>query len=365
MIGDLHGAAKALKKDFGHLDRPAGALAVIGVPPAGSSISMDVAAKGVTEKLLRRLAASRSEWSDEDLTAALAGAIADVAAGDGGIRPNVAIALVVGGRLVAAAAPGAHIGVCTHSAGGGDDPQSVVVCSPGVDEETATICRSLGEDDAETLTVSLAVGAGFSNFTASAPHLLHGRPRAASITHLRWMRQEGASGPLGVACARLALQSGVASELASASSGSSGGPPAAKRQKTEEVTKIRVRQILLRHAAGAKPAMDPVRNKKVTRALEEAEEQMLGLLVELAASDSGFPGVCKGRSECQSSLKGGQLSGDMGWLDRSTADKKGENKALKLQLPGNVLKGAFELGVGELGDILTSEHGVHLVQRTA
>jgi len=356
--------AKALKKDFGHLDRPAGALAIVGAPRDPQGVTLESAARAVPEKLLRRLAAYRSEWTDEELCAALAGSIADVAGGDPGLRPNAAIALVVGDRIVAAAAPGTHIGVCMHSNAAGDDPQGVVVCSPDGDDETATVCRRLGEDDADTLTVSLAVGAGFSNFTASAPHLVNGRPRAASITHLRWMRKEGCNGPLGVGCARLALQLG--------GSCSSGSAPAAKRQKTEEVTKIRVRQILLRHAGMAKP-IDPVRNKKVTRTLEEAEEQMLQLLVEFSANNcANFPAVCKAKSECHSSLKGGALAGDMGWLDRAppsggsgSGSSAQKASAMKLTLPPHVLKGAFELQVGELGDIMTSEQGVHLVQRTA
>jgi len=44
---------------------------------------------------------------------------------------------------------------------------------------------------------------------------------------------------------------------------------------------------------------------------------------------------------------------------------KHKEKALRVHVPANVLRAAFELGVGELGDILTSEIGVHLIQRTA
>merc|ERR1712151_88167 len=112
---------------------------------------------------------------------------------------------------------------------------------------------------------------------------------------------------------------------------------------------------------------DPVRGKRVVRSQQEAEERMLEVLIELRKNNlAGFPSACKALSECQSSLKGGEFAGDLGWLDRKSDDKQEQkNKALRVQLPSNVLRGAFELGVGELGDIWTSEQGVHLVQRTA
>ena len=117
---------------------------------------------------------------------------------------------------------------------------------------------------------------------------------------------------------------------------------------------VRLRQILLRVAAAGPPVTDPVRRKQVQlvlsklcaadalevkRSQEQAEAEMLDILQSLEAdSMKSFQRlrlryfcpaffcdevsifrlrkVCRERSECQSALKGGELAGDMGWLDR-------------------------------------------------
>lgn len=99
---------------------------------------------------------------------------------------------------------------------------------------------------------------------------------------------------------------------------------------------------------------------------------MLGVLSELTANGcTGFSGACKAISECQSSLKGGELAGDLGWLDQAkgeTKEPKGKavvGAAVKPQVPTPVLRAAFELEVGELSDLIASDIGVHLLLRTA
>lgn len=397
IISDIHAAAKALKMDFGHLDHPAGALAVIGAASAGSTATPDAVARALPEKLLRRLATFRGEWSDEMLSAAVQDTLVEVAASFGGTQLNAAVALVVGRRAVAvAAAPSTQVFAATRR-GDEEAVSSTASATPALGQSCASLQRSLGEDPAEALLFALAAGAPGMQapgaFEALSPHLSQGRPRAATIAQLRALRRQAADGPAVVAAARLAhrgeLLSGsslaevvpasasaagaAAGGTAAPSGGSAAAAPAAKRLKTEEPSgkQVRVRQVLLRHTscAATVPSKDPVRGRPVRRSLEEAEEQMLSVLDDLLADKgAGFPAVCKAVSECQSALKGGDFAGDLGWLDRRSSDNKqqgSKDKALRVQLPSSVLKAAFELSVGELSDILASDQGVHLLQRTA
>jgi len=380
VISDLHRAAKALKVDLGHLDRPAGALAIIGAAVGGgvaSTAPPDAAARLLPEKLLRRLAAFRSEWPDQMLCGAVAGALEDVSAGLGGSQSIASLALLVGYRVAVGATPGARARICNAArpavAGVGVVPGPTcratpsATIAPSAGESMATGCRKLGEDAlAEALLVTLTVGEGDTDGAdgqaAMVTHLLQGRPRAASLALLKIARRKG---PLTIACARLGPPCTKGSASSEATSSSATVPPA-KRQKTDEAMgKVRLRQILLRHAPARRP--DPVRRRPVARTVEEAEAQMLDVLDGLVADGcASFPSVCKAISECQSSLKGGEMAGDLGWLDRKASDAQQDSrKALKVDLPANVLKVAFELAVGELGDVVTSDIGVHLIQRTA
>ena len=58
------------------------------------SIPVDVSARLLHEKLIRRLGSARGEWSPNELLGAVTGAVADVAAG--GRFPVVSTVLVVG-----------------------------------------------------------------------------------------------------------------------------------------------------------------------------------------------------------------------------------------------------------------------------
>lgn len=370
IISDLHGAAKALKMDFAHLDRPAGALAVVGLDTAGgaaNSASLDIAARALPEKLLRRLAAFRGEWSDDMLGGAIASAFADVAVG-----LSAAVALVAGQRIVAAATPGTRFSIATQPVAGSAEcmPGAAIAPSPG--QPTATRCRKLADNATEAILVCLTVGevgANGENVATTASYLSQGRPRAASIALLKSARANGAHGPLAVASARLSLRHDLptsqSDSIATSSSTAIATPPAKRHKSEEKSGKIRLRQILLRHSSAPRP-VDPVRGKPVKRSLEEAEDQILGVLDGLVADGcASFPSTCKAISECQSALKGGEFAGDLGWLDRSADVQKQAGKAVRVQVPTNVLKVAFELAVGELGDIVTSDLGVHLIQRTA
>lgn len=396
-IMDLHRAAQALKTDINHLDRPTSMLGVFG---GTSTDKVEVAARSYHEKLLRRLGAYRSLWSDDALCAAVQGALDDVGACE---ACPAAVALVTGRRIAAAASPGARFCIVALPADGGPlrelDEAMVHLqkaffptagCVPaGVSTFRATepapppappaltsvaSCRTAAEGSTEALCIALTVGqtclADDETVAATSTHLLKGRPRAASIALLRTARCRGAVGPLAGACARFTAAVPVEAEA-----------PPTKRPKititsgaTNVATcnakgeQVRVRHILLRYAVATK-VIDPVRRKQVRRSLEEAEAEMLEVLAGLEVEGTTcFPRICREVSECQSALKGGELAGDLGWLDRTNGTNIQQDRTksvVRPQVPMGVLKAAFELGVGEVHDLVTSDLGVHLLQRTA
>jgi len=215
-----------------------------------------------------------------------------------------------------------------------------------------------------------------------------GQPKAASLLVAADAAargaEQGAAGIARFACCVVAVFTVSPDGSSCGSKGANSGTaePPAKRPRAVAAAdkaadkageKVRARHILLKHAE-LKIKIDPkahLRQKgPVTRPLAQAERELLRLKQLLAKDSSQFPTLARKHSECQSALKGGEFSGDLGWLDRKSEKKsdekqQGQARNLKPQLPSNILKVAFELNIGELGDILTSEQGVHLVQRTA
>lgn len=77
-----------------------------------------------------------------------------------------------------------------------------------------------------------------------------------------------------------------------------------------------------------------------------------------------FSHSCRALSECSSSLKGGDLAGDVGWLVKPV-ERPGERLSKQAASRNAVVRAAFELEVGEISDILVSEDGAHILQRIA
>jgi len=174
------------------------------------------------------------------------------------------------------------------------------------------------------------------------------RPRAACLSVLEEARKGGAQAPLVAAAVRFSWSARGDSD-----------EPAPKRARNEAtgLKKVRCRHIMLRHVGSQAPVGE--RNKvKATRTVGEAEIELLGMLPQLAAGgSSAFTTRCKANSECDTALRGGDLAGDLGWLDRDPAKNR--------KIPAAVVKAAFTLAVGQLSDIVSSERGVHLLLRTA
>jgi len=109
----------------------------------------------------------------------------------------------------------------------------------------------------------------------------------------------------------------------------------------------------------------------VQRSPEEAEGHLLKVLEGLLESKDNLPksftAACRATSECPSSLQGGELSGDLGWLDKDKGvdSQRANGKMVRAAVPAPVLRAAFELEVGEMSDLVSSEVGIHLLLRSA
>jgi len=80
--------------------------------------------------------------------------------------------------------------------------------------------------------------------------------------------------------------------------------------------------------------------------------------------DVAFTKRCRAVSECSSSLKGGDLAGDMGWLklpETKPGHKIPKDVAAKIAF----VRTALNLDIGEVSDIVISDDGVHLLKRSA
>lgn len=348
VIMDLHKAAEAFKLDLGHLDRPAAMLAVYG--SVVGAVPAELAARALHEKLLKRLGAFRSRWSDEALQAAVVEAFVECS--DPGAEKCVAaaVALLLGSKLIAAAAHGA---VCAVAAPDGEVTQSV--CGEGTTVRGA--CMDLAGSGALCVLL-LTEAIRDSARTAAVAQAARGRPRASAVSLLQDPPAETAPSPRAAACARLTWSAPDADPTPAG--------PASKRHKAEPSSEARVRcrQILLKYVGCCKPT-DSVRRRPVRRTLAQAETALLGVLRELdEGGDAAFAKQCRAVSECSSSLKGGDLVGDVGWLTRPV-EKVGERPSKEVASRHAVIRAAFDLEVGELSDILVSDDGVHVLQRRA
>ncbi|CAE7279470.1 ark1 [Symbiodinium necroappetens] len=367
VIPDLHRVASALKTELSHVDRPAAMLGVFG--------GGEMTARAFPEKLVKRLGASRSCWSEEDLRRAVQKVVQEAGGGP------ASVVVIMGCRATAVTTDGASFRVTVRPLQGslGLLPAPTLMASSATSSNT-----SLSLKDGHCLFAACSVGGGSKPgllteeaFESSlASQLAKGWARTGSITLLQSARQSGILEPLAVVCARLVPTEGASSEApakrlktASTSPIFAAGTTGTSGQNGGKADQVRLRQILLRVAAAGPPVTDPVRRKQVKRSQEQAEAEMLDILQSLEAdSMKSFQKVCRERSECQSALKGGELAGDMGWLDRVKGVGIQQDRAkqgVRPQVPAAVLKAAFELAVGEVHDLVTTEVGVHLLQRTA
>jgi len=131
-------------------------------------------------------------------------------------------------------------------------------------------------------------------------------------------------------------------------------PPPSKRQRTDP-KQVRIRHVLLKHRDCKNP-VDKVRSRAVTRSRAEAERLLRKVLEECEADPKRrsaiFAQRCRELSECQSSLRGGDLAGDLAWVQKG-------------KMGASFEAAAFALHVGQLSDIVDSDLGIHILWRTA
>jgi len=386
------------------LDKPAAMVALFGsAANEESCVPVEVAVRVFHERLIKRLGAFRGAWSDEAIGSAIIATLDEIAATDGCTRSAASIILLVGSRVIAVAVAGGRFCLSDpqnpltaqiagerfknieHNAWGHDAMVVVAQLAGKASHPLAgtmalwqpffavllfgpsnsSHCSGLGaEANASNKSDATIFNDDAEILRLVVPHLGHGRPRAASVALLQAAHIRGAAGPLAAACVRLSGADAVCQVVPEHA--------AKKRKMASAPNKVRVRQILLRHwrGVGAKP-VDPIRRKNIDRTPEDAETQMLAVLNRLLTEGcAGFSSSCKSLSECQSALKGGELIGDLGWLDRindTGQDKKTQHPvpAIRSIVPATVRKAAFELDVGELSDLVSSDVGVHLLMRTA
>mmetsp|Transcript_33387 Transcript_33387/g.76226 ORF Transcript_33387/g.76226 Transcript_33387/m.76226 type:complete len:527 (-) Transcript_33387:75-1655(-) len=375
MILDLHKAAEVFKLESLHLARPAAMLAVY--HSCEGSLPPETAAKTLHEKVLRKLAAHRSRWSAEALQAVLVEcmqAVAEEQKCPRGIA--AAVALILGLQLVVATSHGSACIIADPLPDNIRDVRAVSVSAPG-----AEVCTAVVDLDVRSAAcIMLQTGAGLSEGTdavkvynedsarAAAAHVTRGRSRAGCAALLRGMASRQVSAASNAA-ACLQLQ-----WMASADVDDDLRP--AKRAKTSSSDaakdRVRCRQILLKHA-GCKAPRDPVRRKVIQRSVAQAEAELLDILEELEAARSTggttaaeeiFTKKCRAVSECTSSLKGGDLAGDVGWL-RLPEVRVGERLTKEQAVKMAFVKSAMALEIGDVSDIISSEDGLHLLKRTA
>jgi len=384
---DLHKAAEVFKLDIAHIDRPAAMLGVYRCA-AGASPA-EAAARGLHERLLRRFATYRSRWSDEALQAAVLESLAAIAeehrasAGVAG-----AVALLLGAKLVTAVAHGACCAIADSLPDDIRDVRTIASSGQGLGG-TSAVAACVALDRASAACILLQTDAfGEDAARSAASHVVLGRPRAGAAALLQ--NSAPPHDPVIVAGARAAPHRAAAcARLAWTGAPEDGDGVAAKRARTEgggllpafskekgrerEREKVRCRQILLKYA-GCRQATDPVRRRAVRRSLAEAESSMLQVLGVLeaartsgggvAAAEAAFTQQCRANSECTSSLKGGDLAGDVGWL-RLPEVKPGEKVPKDVAARVVVIRAALALEVGEVSDIVVSDDGVHLLKRSA
>lgn len=353
-IGDLHRAAASMKLDMAHHDSPAAMFAVYDSSTSGSAAA-EAAAKSFHVKLLPRLAAFRGIWQNERLEQVLGSSLEEVlreASSEGGAGVGAAVALVLGGRIVLAATGGAACMLFGQAGSDSGDMENLDVVGQASEGFQPSVECAVLEDThvGVFLTVQGVRSAGLPTArirSMARSHIISDRPRAACVHVIGEAQKAGAEGALVAAAVRLCWHHADA--------------PVAKKGRTDpaNLTKVRCKHILIKHSGSQASSSDRTKGKPAKRSLAEAEALALQTIYQISYGDaSAFTKRCREDSECETAMRGGDLAGDLGWLDK-------DPKKNKAKIPVGVVRAAFALQVGQLSDVVVSERGVHIITRTA
>lgn len=122
-----------------------------------------------------------------------------------------------------------------------------------------------------------------------------------------------------------------------------------KEERKEKLVEVRVFHILRKHKDSRRPSSK--RKAVITNTLEEAREEMEGLLEILKEEDpeslqETFAELAKTESDCSSAKRGG----DLGFFKRKKMQAEFE-------------AAAFSMKIGELSDLVETPSGVHVLLR--
>mmetsp|Transcript_115140 Transcript_115140/g.215542 ORF Transcript_115140/g.215542 Transcript_115140/m.215542 type:complete len:538 (+) Transcript_115140:190-1803(+) len=401
IVKELPRAATALRISIGHLDLPCALYALYEGHRGGTTgnACTNFCAKHFHEKLLPKLSAFRGYWEDSRFENAMRESFEELDKSFADKHPgssegcSAAVALVSGHRLVVASLGDISGVLCYRSGETARLAEAHAIPDPDAEDDDDS-------DDQDPAKASAAAAAAarpirwtraFGDLDFKGPgkepqlsatpqvkviHLEHkhhgfaficrslygaigGSPAVTTVFRRSQGRPRMASGTLVDAAVQWLGQvgpdCGLASVVAFFDKVEEKDAPLAKKARTEQTKQVRLRHILLKHKE-CKSVIDKVRNKQVKRSRSEAEK-MLRAVLEETANDKGlklFGQRVRELSECQSSLKAGELAGDLGWVKRGTS---------KL---GEVFEAAgFALQIGQMSDLIDSEQGVHIIVRTA
>ncbi|VEU23918.1 DEKNAAC105140 [Brettanomyces naardenensis] len=116
-------------------------------------------------------------------------------------------------------------------------------------------------------------------------------------------------------------------------------------KKLDRPTKVRASHILVKHTGSRRPAS--WRQAHITRSKEEAIEIMKDYRSQILTGEKSFSDIAREFSDCNSHAKGG----DLGFFGRG-------------DMQPSVERAAFALQVGDMSDIVESDSGVHLIERS-
>jgi len=109
--------------------------------------------------------------------------------------------------------------------------------------------------------------------------------------------------------------------------------------------KVKCSHILQKHSGSRNP-VDSYRNKKITRSIDEALENIKNFRQSIDSFEK-FVEIAKNYSECSSAKNGG----DLGFFGRGEMQKEFEDVG-------------FALKVGEMSEPISTASGIHIILRT-
>jgi len=384
---------------FDHLDKPCSIYALYeGHRGAQGNLCAEFCAANLQQKLLLKLSAFRGYWDDRRLETALTDIFQELDDEFAASHPSkndgccAMVALLMGQRLVLASLGDVACVVCKRSGETVAPFKAHALPDPDKDDDddededddvpedpVIRWTRAFGDADFKQ--------PGSSPLLSDAPDVavvyLDPQHRGVALVSRALYNAIGPSGEhRGTAVSTVFKRSQGRSRMASGSmvdaalqrpqedmglgsivaffdnmedAPTAGG--ALKKRKVDQPSQVRLRHILLKHRE-CKSTMDKVRNKQVTRTRGEAERILRSVLEKCEADPktcaATFAEQCREVSECTTCSASGDLAGDLGWL------KPGKNEQ---KFGPSFDAAAFSLQVGQLSDLVDSDHGIHIFIR--